>query len=80
MKILIPSEILPSSSHNIRASNIVLYKIIEELLKKNVNIDFLYINTLKKKLTLKDNPFADNPKFRIIDKIEFKFQKKEGKN
>ena len=53
MKILIPSEILPSSSHNIRASNIVLYKIIEELLKKNVNIDFLYINTLKKKINPK---------------------------
>ena len=68
MKILIPSEILPSSSHNIRASNIVLYKIIEELLKK-CKYRFSLHKYFKKKLTLKDNPFADNPKFQIIDKL-----------
>ena len=49
MKILIPSEIIPSQFHNIRSANIVLYNIIQQFIKNDIHVYFLYINSSKKK-------------------------------
>ena len=48
------SEIIPSRSHNIRAANIVLYNIIQQFIKNDIQLDFLYVNLLDKKINLKD--------------------------
>tara|TARA_B100000161_G_C33557451_1_gene418856 strand:- start:169 stop:1422 length:1254 start_codon:yes stop_codon:yes gene_type:complete len=70
MKILIPSEIIPSRSHNIRAANIVLYNIIQQFIKNDIQVDFLYVNLLDKKINLKDLSFFKSSHFNIVQEIK----------
>ena len=76
MKILIPSEVIPSRFHNIRAANIVLYNIIKQFIKNDIHVDFLYINSSKKKSDIKSNILFESPKFNFLEEI---FVKKEIK-
>ncbi|MBL00857.1 MAG: hypothetical protein CMI34_05570 [Opitutales bacterium] len=78
MKILIPSDIIPSKEHNIRAGNIVLYNIIKGFLNKGVQVDFLYFNNDNKKINISDIDLLRNKRFNFVTELKFKPHTKDN--
>ncbi len=77
MKILIPSEIIPTSTHNVRSGNIVLFNIIQSFLKKGIKIELVFLN-INRNTNLKKIPnFSRNSNFKFSGEIRLNLNQDE---